>query len=319
MAKRTVPPDVRRAIKAAKGLVEYIAKTDGNEAETRQRVERIFEKVMGYDIALLSREYAVKGAGMTEHVDFAVLLEANADAKPVIMVELKRVGVDLASKHLRQVSTYAINAGCEWVLLTNGRDWRLYHVEFGQPPITKLVDQWNLLKDDIHVLAKKFDLLSFKSVRRGSLKKLLEKTTALAPESILAALLSSDSLRQARRVLRKKTDVLVDVADLVSSFRRLLNETAAKTLDELKLDIGDRGSQGRASNAKTITKEGPGGKFKCEFCNREFKSKLALGIHVGSQHKDKKKVTAPSVSAMPGPLVLRDEGVGRSAADTGDA
>jgi len=199
-------------------MVEQVAKSDGNEAETRRRVERILETLAGYDLDHLSREHAIKGAGTTEHVDFVMQAEAGPEAKPVVMVELKRVGVNLAPKHLRQACSYAINAGSEWVLLTNGRDWRLYHVEFGQPPITKLVEQWNLMKDEIASLAMKFDLISLKSVRKGGLNELWKKTQVLATESILGALLSLPSLRQARRVLRKKTNVLVDIEDIIRSF-----------------------------------------------------------------------------------------------------
>jgi len=237
MAKQRVSPEVRKEIRRARRLIDDVVKSDGNEAETRRRVERIFEDVMGYDMKNLSREHAVKGAGETEHVDFAIQLDESPDAQPFAMVELKRVNVDLAPKHLKQVSSYAINAGCEWVLLTNGREWRIYHVEFGQPPITKMVEQWNLMKDDVAVLAQKFEMLSLKSLKRGSLGALWRKTKVLAPESILSALLSPDGLRVARRVLRKNTDVLVDYDDLVEGFKRLLNEAAAKVLDDMRLPI----------------------------------------------------------------------------------
>ena len=43
----------------------------------------------------------------------------------------------------------------------------LYHIEFGQPPQPKLVQQWNLLKDDLEVLAKRFRLISLESVGKG--------------------------------------------------------------------------------------------------------------------------------------------------------
>ena len=119
----------------------------------------------------MSRERAVKGAGETEHVDFAVQLEAGPDAEPIMMVELKRVSIDLTLKHLKQVTSYAIDSGCEWVLLTNGREWKLYHVEFGQPPKTHLIDHWNLLTDEIVDLADKFEYISYKQVKKGSLRR----------------------------------------------------------------------------------------------------------------------------------------------------
>jgi len=241
MVRKIIDKEVRRRVADARRLIDKAMKADGNEAETRRRVERIFEKVMDYDaFAHLSRERAIRGSGETEHVDFAVQLESGPDAEPIIMVELKRVGVDLALKHLKQVASYAIDSGCEWILLTNGREWRLYHVEFGQPPKTKLIENWNLLTDDIAELAAKFESISYKQVKKGSLKKMWQKATVLSPDSLLDALVSQDSLKVLRRVLRKNTDVMVAPEDLVNGIRKLLNENAAIELSKIKIDFSEK-------------------------------------------------------------------------------
>jgi hypothetical protein len=239
MARLKIDKELKKKIIDARRMIEAVVKADGNEAETRRRVERIFESVMGYDALVhLSRERTIKGAGETEHVDFVIQFEPGPDAEPIIMVELKRAGVDLALKHLKQVSSYAIDSGCEWVLLTNGRDWKLYHVEFGQPPITKLIEQWNLMNDDVAELAAKFELISYKSIKRGSLNKLWEKTTVLSTNSLLSSLLSPETIRTMRRILRKNTGVIVDPDDLINGFRKLLNENAAIELSKLKDGFG---------------------------------------------------------------------------------
>ena len=238
MTRKAIDKEMRRKIYDSRSLIEKLMKADANEATTRQGIERIFENVMGYDVFKhLSRERAVKGAGETEHVDFAIQLEPGRDVEPTIMVELKRVGVDLALKHLKQTTSYAIDAGCEWVLLTNSRDWRLYHVEFGQPPKTQLIEYWNLLTDDIGQLAAKFDTISYKEVKKGSLKKLWERATVLSSDSILSALFNQDCVRVLRRVLRKNTDVLVAPENLANGIRKLLNENAAIELSKIKIDF----------------------------------------------------------------------------------
>jgi hypothetical protein len=68
-----VNDSIKKAIRDAKSLIEDVQRMNGNEAETRRRVERIFESIMGYDaFKHLSREHAVHGVGDTEHKDFAI-------------------------------------------------------------------------------------------------------------------------------------------------------------------------------------------------------------------------------------------------------
>ena len=232
---------VRRAILDARRIIQEAEKSDCNEAETRRRIERIFESLMGYDVFKhLTRERAVRGAGETEHVDFAVQLEAGEEANPIIMVEIKRVNVELARKHLKQVSSYAINAGCEWILLTNSKEWKLYHVAFGQPPITKLIHSWNILTDDVPVLAQRFELISLKSVKKGSLDDIWKKTNVLHPRNLLQAILSESSVRILRRDLKRSSGISLTPEDIVSGIRRLLNEVALTELENVRISLPER-------------------------------------------------------------------------------
>jgi hypothetical protein len=213
MVRGGIDAKVRRAILDARNIITEGQKTDCNEAETRRRIERIFETVMGYDaFKHLSRERAVRGAGETEHVDFSIQLEGGDNVKPEIMVEIKRICIDLAPKHLKQVSSYAINAGCEWILLTNAREWRLYHVSFGQPPVTKLIYSWNLLTDDVSALARSFESVSYKSLKKGMLNVL-------------------------RHELRKESGVLLSPEEILAGVRRLLNESALSELEGVQLSF----------------------------------------------------------------------------------
>jgi predicted type IV restriction endonuclease len=251
MARISVDKEVRRTILDARRMIEEAVKADCNEAETRRRIERILESIGGYDaFKHLSRERAVKGAGETEHVDFAIHIEDGEKPKPKIMVEIKRVNVDLAPKHLKQVSSYAINAGCEWILLTNSKEWKIYHVSFGQPPITKLIHSWNILEDDISVLAERFDLISLKSLKKGRLEDLWQKTNVLHPKNLLQAILSELSLNVLRKKLRKDSGIQLTAEEIVSGIRRLLNETALGEMENVRISISDRRVQRKTSKKK---------------------------------------------------------------------
>jgi hypothetical protein len=254
MPRQKLDKETRSAIKEAQKLIEEIAKVDANEAETRRRVERIFATLMGYDVFKhVTREQAIAVAGSTDYCDFAIHVDEGDAEKPIIMVEIKAVNVDLMPKHLKQISSYAINKGTEWVILTNGREWRLYHVSFGQPPQPKLMDSWNLLNDDPVVLAEKFSMVGYKSVKKGALGDIWRKANVLTPQNLVAILVSEESIKLVRRELRKATDVLVSPEEVVGAIRRILNENALTEMGGVKISLPERKRRQQAGTAKPTT------------------------------------------------------------------
>lgn len=234
MPKIKVDPVVKKNIIDAKKMIDELRKLDGNEAETRRRIERMFESLMGYDaFKHISREHAIKGSGITEHCDFVISID-ETEKKPFVMVEIKRIGIDLATKHVRQASSYAIDIGCDWTLLTNGRQWQLYHVTFAKPPQSKLILEWDLLESETKETANAFNIISFKEVRRGSLDALWEKTNVLKPQNLLAAVISEKGIGLIRRELKKSTGVMISPEELLGGLRRLLNEKAISEFENLK-------------------------------------------------------------------------------------
>jgi len=256
MARQKIDKTTKKALLDARKMMETIAKTDANEAETRSRVERMFESLMGYDVFKhITREHAIHGVGDTVHCDFAVQLDYKESSRPVMLIELKRVNIDLQSKHLKQVASYAIDMGCEWVLLTNGKEWKLYHISYGQPPQTKLVDSWNLMDDDPVTLVEKFNIIGYKSVKKGSLTRLWEKSNVLSTQNLLKAILSENSIGLVRRSLKKTTDVSVSPEEIVGGIRHLLNEAAASEMDKVKISLPVSRQHKKATPTRVRTKK----------------------------------------------------------------
>ena len=260
MARQKLDKETRKAILDVRRKVEDLAKKDGSEAETRKNIYYIFETLMGYDIYKhITSEYAIYAAGETVHCDIAVQLDLKESSKPDFLVELKRVNMDLTPKHLRQAASYAIDIGCEWVLLTNGKDWKLYHISFGKPPQTKLIDSWNLINDAPVILAKKFELVSYKNIKKGGLARLWEKSNVLTPQSILKNILSEESMRLIRRGIKKATDVTVSPEEIVGAIRHLLNEGAVGEMEKIKISLPEKKQRKRiaASKSSKVTEEPP--------------------------------------------------------------
>jgi len=91
------------------------------EHEKSRILRDILNAVFGYDkYAELTSEHAIRGT----YCDLAVRI----DGKLAFLLEVKAVGLDLKDQHVKQSVDYAANQGCEWVVLTNGIEWRLLKV-----------------------------------------------------------------------------------------------------------------------------------------------------------------------------------------------
>ena len=252
MAKQKLDKETKKALLEARKMIEEVAKRDGNEAETRARVRHIFGTIMGYDIFKhITAEYAIHGVGDTVHCDIAVKLEREESSGPDFLVELKRVNIDLTPKHLRQAASYAIDIGCEWVLLTNGKEWKLYHILFDKPPQTKLIDSWNLITDDLVTLAEKFALVGYKNIKKDGLAQLWVKSNLLSVQNILKAILSEESIILIRRGLKKATDVTVSPEEIVGAVRHLLNEAALTEMGRIKISLPGKKQRKRTTISKS--------------------------------------------------------------------
>lgn len=259
MARQKLDKEVKKNILQARKWIEVIAQKDANEDETRTRIYDIFVMLMGYvRYEHITQEYAVHTAGETVHCDLAIQINKEESSKPNLLVEIKRANIDLAPKHIRQAASYAIDIGCEWDLLTNGKEWKLYHVTFGQPPQTTLVESWNLVNDDPAILAEKFELIGYKSVKRDGLAQLWQKNNVLTAQNLLRIILSEQSLTSIRRDLKKRTEVSVSPEEIVGAIRYMLNEGAAGEMEKLKICLPEKKQRKRTAVVEgTKAKEEP--------------------------------------------------------------
>lgn len=126
----------------AKGLKRYqpILKkaysSDVNESDTVTIITDILCDVFGYDkYENITSEFAIKKT----FCDLAVKLN---DTIP-LLIECKAIGISLKDDHIRQATNYAADSGIEWVVLTNGINWRIYKITFSKPIDKKLVYEFD--------------------------------------------------------------------------------------------------------------------------------------------------------------------------------
>jgi hypothetical protein len=113
--------DHHRGYSDASATVADLVARDANEGDTRLLVTDFLCDGPGFDkYADLTTEYQVKG----EFADYGLRIDRGL----VAFIEVKRVATKLWTRHLRQVEMYTVNEGVEWIILTNGAVWQVYHI-----------------------------------------------------------------------------------------------------------------------------------------------------------------------------------------------
>ncbi len=204
---------VRTALKKFTRPLQDLVARDANEGDTRLLITDLLCDALGYDkYEDLTTEYMVRG----EFADYGVRI----DKQMVAFIEVKRATTKLGVKHLRQVEMYAVNEGVEWVVLTNGAHWQVYHLTAGLPVTIDLTLDLDLLgpQTSNHKVDQLF-YLSKESFKRRQIDDVWKQSAATAPRALLDVMLSEPVLDAARKELRRRAGYNVDPADLARLLR----------------------------------------------------------------------------------------------------
>jgi hypothetical protein len=209
---------LKTAIRRFSKPLAELADRDANEGDTRLLVTDFLCDALGYDkYADLTTEYQVKG----EFADYGIRIDKDL----VAFIEVKRIATKLAAKHLRQVEMYAVNEGVEWVILTNGAVWQVYHLTPGLPVVIDLAFEANLLGEEtVAQKANQLFYLTQESFKRRQVDELWKTKRATSPKSLVDVLGSEAVADAIRKELRRRTGENVDVKEIT----RLLMDTIVR-------------------------------------------------------------------------------------------
>jgi|LGOV01.1.fsa_nt_gb hypothetical protein len=187
---------IRAGIKKYKGIVTSAKNRDVNESDTVTIMTDILAEICGYDkYAEITREYAIRNT----YCDLAIKIED----KPIFLIEVKAIGIDLKAKHLRQALGYAANEGIEWVILTNGDHWQAHRVMFEKPIKTEIAFDFSFIEtSDIKELMDYFFLVSKEGVKKSAIDVFHEESQLTGRYMIAATLRTEPVLTAIRRQLR---------------------------------------------------------------------------------------------------------------------
>ncbi len=202
--------EIRQGVRRFQKPLNDIVERDANEGDTRLLVTDFLCEALGYDkYEDLTTEFAVRG----EFADYGIRIEKQL----VAFIEVKRAAQKLNARHLRQVETYAIKEGLEWVILTNGQVWQAYHVtaNTGQQVETGLVLEVDLLGDEAP--AKKMEKLFHlhrSALKRGTIDEHWKQRAATSPQALAEVLRSPAVLDSIRKEIRRKSGYNPEVSTI---------------------------------------------------------------------------------------------------------
>jgi hypothetical protein len=236
---------IRDAIRGyTRPLVDLIGR-DANENDTRLLVTDFVCDVLGYDRVLdvtseyrafdnrafdnrafdnrasdnRASEYRARG----EFTGFGLRIDGHLAA----LVEVKRCTTRLNVRHLRRAEDYAVAAGVEWLILSNGQVWQIWHrtegpAGSGSVDVALEVDLLN--HDSPSVKADGLFYLAKESLRRRQIDDLCRAKAATSPRALGEVLVSDAVLDEIRKELRRRTGHNVGPKDL----RELLRQNVVR-------------------------------------------------------------------------------------------
>jgi hypothetical protein len=229
-------------IKRFQPILEAAKARDVGEADTVTITKDMLAEIFGYDkYSEVTSEFAIRGT----YCDLATKIDGMLQT----LIEVKAIGIDLKDPHVKQAIDYAANQGVDWVLLTNGRCWRVYHLIFAKPIDQELVVEIDFLtlnprsESDLELLY----LWCKEGWQRSVLGEYHSQKQALSRFFVGAMLQTEPVLEIIRRELRRVSpDVRIDIDQIKTV---LASEVIKREVLE-----GDKAEEARKKIARVAAK-----------------------------------------------------------------
>lgn len=177
---------------------------DINESDTSVIVTDMLSYMLGYDkYSEITTEYAIRGT----YCDLAIKI----NNKTKLLIEVKAVGIEVKDQFVKQAVDYAANLGVEWVVLTNGVRWIVYHMLFLKPIDKELVADISFLNlsaknpNDLELLY----MLTREGLMATALADYYEKQQAVNRYTVAAVIQTEPIVSAIKRELRRLADGVI--------------------------------------------------------------------------------------------------------------
>lgn len=253
-----MPIDKQTLSKLKKFADVFRAARDRNadESNTVMFLIKFFDEVLGYDP--LAGEITTEIPIKDRYCDFAIVLGGKTDdgkPKPEFLVEVKAAHIKtLNEKHIEQAENYAQRSAVNWVLLTNGIEWQLYHLAFdnngSHPDLVFKLDFWEALEKDSDMAWDTLSVLAKSNVQEGSLDDYYEQQKLLSPKTIVATLVSEEVLMKVRQELNRKAPARLELKKVFHAVVQVLNSEAVAAAGNLNAPAKKKKRRHRRANGE---------------------------------------------------------------------
>jgi hypothetical protein len=204
----------RKNLRRYQKAFEAARSRDVGESDTCVIISDFLADVLGYDkYSEVTTEFAIRST----FCDLAIKI----DGRLQFLIEVKSVGTELKDNHVRQATDYAANQGVDWVLLTNGAQWKAYKLRFEKPIQADEVFALDLLSPDVkpNQLLERLYLIS-KEAGGGSAMAAFHQQQEAKNRYVMGQLLLSEPLltsmrRELRRLFPTVRATTAELGDLL--------------------------------------------------------------------------------------------------------
>jgi hypothetical protein len=203
-------------IKKFQNILKSAKAKDINESDTVTIVIDMLAELFGYEkFSEITTELAISKT----YCDLAIKI----DSEVKFLIEVKAIGIDLKTDHIRQVVNYGSNKGTDWVILTNGNSWKIFKISFGKPIKSDLIYEFEFgmlnpkIANDIEYLY----YISRESISRSVLEEYLVEKQILNRFFIGQILLTQPILDSIRKTIKR---VCPDIKVTASEVEEILSQ-----------------------------------------------------------------------------------------------
>lgn len=214
-----IPPKVSdrltAMIKKYQPILISAKNQDKNEADTVTIISQMLSDIFGYDqFSEITKEFAIKNT----YCDLAIKIDG--DVK--FLIEAKAIGSKLNESHIAQATTYGAKVGIEWVVLTNGINWIIYKMNYGNKIAHKQISSFDFtnLKPKNTADHEQLFILCKEGLKKDAIEEFHAYKKIVNPFYIGSIIMGEYVVEAIKRELRKSSPGLkVDDKEIESILR----------------------------------------------------------------------------------------------------